>query len=185
MDSSHEGIPQSSVRGPLLFACYVNDMPENITSTAYICSQITPKCTATSRHTSTEQSYSHTLRTGAGNGSYASTLTSVKCFTSDETTTTMSTTWTETPVLRYDWPQTSETWSSANRPRPELSSTDMLRLWQAKQTGCVDVRHDMTSVHIQGRRHHQELSYTLTLIRPILEYGNAAWVPSLKGNNSK
>ena len=41
-----------------------------------------------------------------------------------------------------------------------------------------DVRHDTTSVHVQGRRHHQEA--IASLIRPILEYGNAAWVPSLK-----
>ena len=38
------GIPQGSVLGPLLFVCYVNDMPENITSTAYMFADDTNVC---------------------------------------------------------------------------------------------------------------------------------------------
>ena len=93
------GIPQGSVLGPLLFVCYVNDMPENITSTAYMFADDTKMYRNIKTHIDREVLQSDLSRLEDWSRKWqlrASTLTSVKCYTSDETTSTMSTTWTET-----------------------------------------------------------------------------------------
>ena len=64
---------------------------------------------------------------------------------------TMSTTWTETRTI-YKIGVTTNRRDLGVQIDPDLKFNQHVETVTSKQ----DVMHDMTSVHVQGRRHHQE-----------------------------
>ena len=101
MDPSHEQYTQGqgSVLGPLLFVCYVNDMPENITSTAYMFADDTKVYRNIKTHIDREVLQSDLSHLEEWSRKWQLRFNADKCkglIALDETTNTMSTTWTET-----------------------------------------------------------------------------------------
>ena len=171
------GIPQGSVLGPLLFVCYINDMPENITSTAYMFADDTKVCRNIRTHIDREVLQSDLrcledwsrkwqLRFNAGkckllhigrhNVQYAYYMdrdTKIGVTTNERYLGVQI-----DPDLKFNQHVETVT-SKANR------MLEMIRRAYTYKDGLT-----IKKLYI-------------SLIRPILEYGNAAWVPSPRREN--
>ena len=90
------GIPQGSVLGPMLFICYINDMPSSVQSSIYLFADDAKLYRNISHQTTTPLHSSTTFsnwRNGQRNGSCISTRTSVRSCTSAAKTHTKTTPW--------------------------------------------------------------------------------------------
>ena len=168
------GIPQGSVLGHVLFICYINDMPSSVQSSIYLLAEDAKLYRNIASdddplHSSTTFS---NWRNGQRNGSCISTQASVRSCTLATKTQTETTPWAQ------------QHWLHATTSEKDLGVY--------VDTGLTFEKHIETVVNqanrmiVLIRRSYTYLDsqsllklYT-SLVRPTLEYANAAWTPILR-----
>ena len=165
------GIPQGSVLGPLLFVWYVNDMPEKITSTAYMFADDTKVYRNIKTHIDREVLQSDLSRLEDWSRKWQLRFNADKC-----------------KVLHigqdnehYEYYMGRYTKTTNERDLGVQIDPDlMFNKYVETVTSKANRMLGMIRLAYTYKDGGTIKKLYTSLFRPILEYGNTAWVPSLK-----
>ena len=157
----------------MLFIIYINDMPTSVLSSIYTSFLMMPRSTETFHRTTTLPHSSTTFsnwRNGQRDGSYVLTQTSVRSCTSVDKTPVKTTPWAEQRWLQQP-------------ARRTLACVDTKLTFEKHIETVVNQANRMLGLIRRSYTYLDSQSllklYT-SLVRPTLEYANAAWNPILR-----